>query len=304
MHHAAARMGCLIKQPIDATFRASTVVATRTQGTHAASQLGLLHPVHLQQEQRLVCTHAAQAGQPVHTTPTVSREHRVKRLRGLSADDFRHPLDQQNTSIVRALPGMELIAKTLMGPVAEQVLLLENIATSLKTGPDQLPTIHNLLLEAAEVLQMEPPELYVRQNPMPNAYTLAITGHKPFIVIHTSLLELLTLPELQAVIAHELGHLKCDHGLWLTIANVLASGTVSLLPLISGTVEDALLRWLRAAELTCDRAALLVAQDPTVVIGALMKLAGGSPMFAHELSVDAFLQQACSTVRLMLCKGC
>lgn len=49
---------------------------------------------------------------------------------------------------------------------------------------------------------MEPPELYVRQNPMPNAYTLAITGHKPFIVIHTSLLELLSLPELQAVIAH------------------------------------------------------------------------------------------------------
>lgn len=49
---------------------------------------------------------------------------------------------------------------------------------------------------------MEPPELYVRQNPMPNAYTLAISGHKPFIVIHTALLELLTLPELQAVIAH------------------------------------------------------------------------------------------------------
>lgn len=65
---------------------------------------------------------------------------------------------------------------------------------------------------------------------------------------------------------------------------------LSFLP-CAGTVEDALLRWLRAAELTCDRAALLVAQDPTVVIGALMKLAGGSPTFAHELSVDAFLQQ-------------
>jgi hypothetical protein len=61
-----------------------------------------------------------------------------------------------------------------------------------------------------------------------------------------------------------------------------------------GTVEDALLRWLRAAELTCDRAALLVAQDPAVVIGALMKLAGGSPAFAHELSVDAFLEQVCT----------
>lgn len=35
---------------------------------------------------------------------------------------------------------------------------------------------------------------------------------------------------------------------------------VSMIPLVSGAVEDALLRWLRAAELTCDRAALLVAQ--------------------------------------------
>jgi Zn-dependent protease with chaperone function len=73
-------------------------------------------------------------------------------------------------------------------------------------------------------------------------------------------------------------------------------------------VEDALLRWLRAAELTCDRAALLVAQDPAVVIGALMKLAGGSAAFAHELNVDAFLQQVllwrvCVCVCVCVC-GC
>jgi hypothetical protein len=30
---------------------------------------------------------------------------------------------------------------------------------------------------------------------------------------------------------------------------------------------------------------------PQVVIGALMKLAGGSPSFNNELNVDAFLQQ-------------
>ena len=49
----------------------------------------------------------------------------------------------------------------------------------------------------AHTLQMEPPELYVRQNPIPNAYTLAIAGRKPFIVLHTALLELLTPRELQ-----------------------------------------------------------------------------------------------------------
>jgi hypothetical protein len=90
----------------------------------------------------------------------------------------------------------------------------------------------------------------------------------------------------QAVIAHELGHLKCDHGVWLTVGNVLASGTLTLLPLLTSTIEDALIRWLRAAELTCDRAALLVAQDPRIIISVLMKLAGGC---ARDLPTRLFL---------------
>lgn len=125
-----------------------------------------------------------------------------------------------------------------IGPVAEQVLLLENISTSVLVGPDQLPHIHTLMVEAAHMLQMEPPDLYIRQNPVPNAYTLAISGRKPFVVVHTALLELLTPSELQTVLAHELGHLKCDHGLWLTAANVLAMGTVSLLPIISSMWQE------------------------------------------------------------------
>lgn len=219
-------------------------------------------------------------------------EQRVRAYRGLSASQFQHPLDQQNTALLRALPGLELLARNMMGPVAEQVLLLENIATAVLAGPDQLPSLHRLLMEAAAILEMEAPELYVRQNPVPNAYTLAIAGRKPFIVVHTALLELLTPAEVQAVLAHELGHLKCDHGVWLTAANVLAMGTVSLLPVVSSAVEEGLLRWLRAAELTCDRAALLVAQDSRVVVSVLMKLAGGSASLAGELSVDAFLRQA------------
>jgi Zn-dependent protease with chaperone function len=78
-----------------------------------------------------------------------------------------------------------------------QVLLLENMGTSLKAGPDQLPSLHRLLTEAAAILQMDAPDLYVRQNPVPNAYTLAIAGRKPFVVVHTALLELLTPEEVQ-----------------------------------------------------------------------------------------------------------
>ncbi|CAO2180516.1 unnamed protein product [Urochloa humidicola] len=209
---------------------------------------------------------------------------------GLDADDFRHPLDKQNTLMLRAIPGLNDMGKALL----EQVMVLQNIGSSVLVSPNQLPELHQLLVEAAKLLNTEAPDLYIRQNPVPNAYTLAISGKKPFIVVHTSLVELLTRKELQAVLAHELGHLKCDHGVWLTFANILTMGayTVPGFGVVAGFMEEQLYRWLRAAELTCDRAALLVVQDPKVVISVLMKLAGGSPSLADQLNVDAFLEQA------------
>jgi Zn-dependent protease with chaperone function len=59
---------------------------------------------------------------------------------------------------------------------------------------------------------------------VPNAYTFAMRGEEPFVVIHTALLELLTPAETQAVIAHELGHLKCEHSVYLTLANLIDPG--------------------------------------------------------------------------------
>uniref|UniRef100_A0A0D9VAT7 Peptidase M48 domain-containing protein n=1 Tax=Leersia perrieri TaxID=77586 RepID=A0A0D9VAT7_9ORYZ len=214
--------------------------------------------------------------------------------RGLDADDFRHPLDKQNTLLLKAIPGLNDVGKALLGPVSEQVMVLQNIGSSVLVSENQLSDLYQILTEAAKLLNTDAPDLYIRQNPVPNAYTLAISGKKPFIVVHTSLVELLTKKELQAVLAHELGHLKCDHGVWLTFANILTMGAYSVpgFGMVAGFLEEQLYRWLRAAELTCDRAALLVVQDPKVVISVLMKLAGGCPSLADQLNVDAFLEQA------------
>lgn len=217
------------------------------------------------------------------------------RLIGLKADDFRHPLDLEATKTLKQLPGLDLLIRNLLGPVAEQFFYLENIAASILVNEQQLPQIHKLLVEACEVLDLELPQLYIRQHPVPNAYTFAIRGRQPFIVIHTSLIELLTPEEIQAVIAHELGHLKCDHGVYLTLANllVLAAGQVpSWGGLIAQSLQAQLLEWVRCAEFTCDRAALLVAQDPRVVMSLLMKLTGGSPSLVAQLNLDAFIAQA------------
>ena len=59
--------------------------------------------------------------------------------------------------------------------------------------------------------------------------------------------------------------------------------------LLSLTMRYALLAWSRRAELSCDRAALLVTQDHHVVGRTMMKLAGGT--FASKVDYEQFLEQ-------------
>jgi Zn-dependent protease with chaperone function len=216
-------------------------------------------------------------------------------LTGLTADDFRHPFDLEATKSLRQIPGFDLLIRNFLSPVAEQFYYVNNIASSILVGEKQLPHLHHSLLDACKILDIEPPQLYIKQNPVPNAYTLAMRGQNPFVVLHTSLIDILTPEEIQAVIAHELGHLKCEHGVFITMANimVLAAG---LLPswggMVAESLRERLLQWVRCAEFSCDRAALLATQNPQSVMSVLMKLTGGSPTLAPLLNLDAFIEQA------------
>ncbi|GAB4218176.1 MAG: M48 family metallopeptidase [Synechococcales cyanobacterium] len=215
-------------------------------------------------------------------------------LYGLSADHFRHPVDWQATQSLQQIPGLGLLIQNLLGSPAGEMFYLDNLASSIQINAQQLPDLHQLLLEACQILDIEVPQLYVRQHPTPNAYTFAMRGKQPFVVVHSSLLDLLEPEEIQAVLAHELGHLKCNHGLYLTMANLLmlTTGLIPFGELVQQTLQEQLLRWVQCAEFSCDRAALLVAQKPEIVVSVLMKLCGGSPKLAAQLNVQAFLQQA------------
>lgn len=216
-------------------------------------------------------------------------------LIGLKADSFRHPLDLDATKALKQIPGLDMMVRNLLGPLAEQIFYVENIASSVLVGEKQLPSLHQSLLEACKILDIEPPQLYVRQHPAPNAYTFAMRGKQPFVVLHTSLIDMLEQEEIQAVIAHELGHLKCDHSVYLTPVNILilaAAVVPNVGTVLAQAIQAQLLEWVRCAEFTCDRAALLATQNPKVVMSVLMKLAGGSPTLAPQLNLDAFIAQA------------
>jgi len=230
-------------------------------------------------------------------TPAASAadaQRSVKLIPGLRAREFQHPLDKQASEALKLLAPVEWGLRQAFSTFVEDSIFMENIASAVLVGPRQLPELHKALLDSCRLLGLETaPDLYIRQSPSPNAYTLAIQGRRPFVVCTTALLDLMTPLEVQAVIAHELGHLKCEHSLSLAMANLVLSPLASVLPVGgAASLQGSLLRWQRAAELTCDRAALLVVQDVRTVQSVTMKLSGGSKSYAQRMDVEAFVDQA------------
>ena len=60
------------------------------------------------------------------------------------------------------------------------------------------------------------PELFITQDPLPNAMTLG--SDKPFIVITTTWWTFLDAEEHRYVIGHELGHVLSGHAVYRTMS--------------------------------------------------------------------------------------
>ena len=222
-----------------------------------------------------------------------------KKFADLSKHDYIHPLDSKALAALRAIPGIDTALKQFLKVTGESAIRVMFMASAVKVTPKQCPDLYAKLQIACTTLGVDMPELYVQQNPVVNAFTGGV--EKPIIVLHSALIERLNDEETLAVIAHEVGHIHAEHVLYLTAARLLealANASLGkLIPgaeivkfLISAGISGALLAWARRAELSCDRAALLVTQDPHVIGRTMMKLCGGT--FASRIDYDLFLEQA------------
>lgn len=222
-----------------------------------------------------------------------------KKFAELSKHDYVHPADSKALAALRAIPGIDSALKKLLAVTGESAIRVTFMASAVKVTPTQCPDLHAKLQIACTTLGVDMPDLFVQQNPIVNAFTGGV--EKPVIVLHSSLIERLTDEETLAVLAHEVGHIHAEHVLYLTAARLieaLANASVArIIPgseiikfIISAGISSALLAWARRAELSCDRAAMLVVQDEHVVGRTMMKLAGGT--FASKIDYDQFLDQA------------
>ena len=213
----------------------------------------------------------------VALVPTTKRVE----LKGIDAKAFQHPLDRQAIEQVKKIKGFDTFMNKFIEYGFERMEYVLNIASSVRVGPKQFPKLYEMLQESCVVLDVPQPQLYVCQGGI-NAFTSG--AGNPYIVLETGLLDLMDDDEVMAVIAHELGHIKCQHVLFKAMARgvgfasaVVAEMSIPGLGLILiKPIEIGLMSWDRRSELTADRASLLVLQEARPCIAMLMKLAGGS----------------------------
>jgi Zn-dependent protease with chaperone function len=224
---------------------------------------------------------------------TVPERSRI-RLPGISSRAYEHPADRSALVALRKLTGFDTIFKNLAGLFNDRALRLMFLANSVRCSPEQFPNLYQAMLDGAYILDLPTvPEMYINQFPIVNA--MALGSSKPFIVLNSSLVDLMDPDEVRFVIGHELGHVLSGHTVYNTMMYYLIAlaQRLALVPFAwigLKAVLWGLEEWFRKSELSCDRAGLLATQDVDAARRALMKLAGGHHL--AEFSSDEFHRQA------------
>ena len=215
-------------------------------------------------------------------------------LTGISSTAWEHPADRAALNTLRALPGFDEVVRKVAGFFGERGVRQLFLANAVRVGPSQRPKLDALYTDVLATLDAPTRwELYVSQTPIVNA--MAVGFDRPFIVLNSGLVALLTPEEQRTIIAHEVGHVMSGHATYTTLALLLLSISARGLPFLAGIAllpfELALLEWYRKAEFSADRAGLLGSQQPDASMRVFLKLAGGGGG-DDEISLDAFLAQA------------
>jgi Zn-dependent protease with chaperone function len=161
---------------------------------------------------------------------------------------------------------------------------------AVKVSERQFSRIHRITKTACDALQITMPQVFVVNSPIFNAGTLG-TNDDSFIMVHSALVDQYTDEELLTVIGHECGHIHNSHVAYLTALHYLTYMAGMFLPWILQPALVALRTWSRRAEITCDRAGMLVSRDQHAAERAITKLAVGSRKLYEEFNLDAFLEQ-------------
>ena len=209
----------------------------------------------------------------------------------MQPSDFIHPEDAAALRQMESIPGFAVIVKKILAIGIENLQYGMNMAATIRLSEKQLPELYHHLPPICEKMGIQEPEFYLQMSPVPNAWTSGDT--RIYITVTSALVEMMNDEELDALIAHECGHILCHHVLYHTVAQWLTSGLANLgiLGKVAIPIQYALYYWSRKSELTADRAASIIA-SPEVVASTMARLSGGPKSITSQIDLKEWAQQA------------
>ncbi len=169
-------------------------------------------------------------------------------------------------------------------------------------GEDEYPELHRMVERLATRAGLPKPTVGVMPSPVPNAFATGRSPRHAVVAVTDSIMRLLTPEELEAVIAHEISHVKNRDMLTLTMAsfismlaflimrnwifiglfgsrdsdsNMGALILVYVISIIVWVVSTLLTRALsRYREFAADRGSAYLTGNPRALISALTKISG------------------------------
>ncbi len=154
------------------------------------------------------------------------------------------------------------------------------IGNALRVHQSQFPDIYRIFQDHATRLGISKANLYIKQDPFLNAYTLGFQTCT--VILSSALVEQLTRKELAFVLGHELGHFAAGHTKLSTLFNPIGTNNV-----ISNFIFGF---WNRKCEYSSDKCGLILTKDIDSSISALIKLAIGEKLF-RDLDMEGYIEQ-------------
>lgn len=212
--------------------------------------------------------------------------------------DFIHPDDKAMMNSLQSIPALPAIMNKVFELGLDDILWSENITSNLRLSENQMPEVYRLLPPICKQLGIPEPELYLSSSVIPNSWTSGKA--RTYIVVTFGLVRRLTKDELIAVIAHECGHIICNHVIYNTLAegifnfgefiteNIVGGNLINSVALKG--LRQKLAAWQRASELSADRVACMVASADSLIHG-LAKIERIPYMARKNMNYDAWAQQ-------------
>jgi Zn-dependent protease with chaperone function len=200
----------------------------------------------------------------------------------------------EDSDVWHWLPGGVLAMTALAFLISFAYLALHGISAAPKrviratqarpSRPDEFPQVHNVATELAIGLGVTPPALYVTADQAPNA--LSAHGFRKRVIVHTAGLAALPRAEIEAMLAHEMGHLHAADARWVTAASVSlghAKQYTKILMLLAGLLFGVFVLGWQAGDVLL--VSWLLAAILLAVVGGIADMALGAAK--HRVRKDA-----------------